>query len=245
MPAHDRKVAMTLPVHPFTKLTAIGVRRDGRPIWPVYGGSQPVGEPPTVPPGDPAPPNPAPPPAPPGPPAGDPPRPDDPLGPGGLKALHEEREARKALEKKLAGLAPLEKLAAALGSDGGGAGDGKTDFDRLSERLASHETELANERTARFRAEVAHAKGLTPDQASWLQGATREEMTAAADKLLAAFPGGGTAGGGAGLPAPDPSQGAHGGGQNVDLDAQIFEAQKAGDVKKVLRLQNQKLRSRK
>jgi hypothetical protein len=28
-----------LPVHPFTKLTALGLRRNGRPIWPVRGGS--------------------------------------------------------------------------------------------------------------------------------------------------------------------------------------------------------------
>lgn len=39
MPPAYRKVAMTnLPVHPYTKLTAIGFRRDGRPIWPVMGG---------------------------------------------------------------------------------------------------------------------------------------------------------------------------------------------------------------
>jgi hypothetical protein len=40
-------------------------------------------------------------------------------------------------------------------------------------------------------------------------------------------------------PRPDPTQGPRGGG--VDLDAQIAEAQKAGDYKKVISLQNQKL----
>lgn len=45
----------TLPTHPRTGLTALGYRKDGRPIWPVLGGSEPPDQPP-----DPAPPAPAP-----------------------------------------------------------------------------------------------------------------------------------------------------------------------------------------
>ncbi|MEO3922702.1 hypothetical protein ABGB07_02285 [Micromonosporaceae bacterium B7E4] len=189
--------------------------------------TQPV---PTPPPGDPAPtpPEPVPTPALPG-----PPKDDKPLGPGGEKALAAEREARKALEKQLADLAPLKQLAGMLG--GQPTGDGKTDLDRLTERLSQHETELANERLARWRAEVVAEKGISPALAARLQGATREELAADADALVALIP---TAK--PGTPAPDPSQGSRG-GTPPDLDAQIAEAQKKGDVMAVIRLNGQKL----
>jgi len=160
---------------------------------------------------------------------------DKPLGPGGEKALREEREARKALEKQLAELSPLKQLAEALG--GKATGDGKTDMERLTERLSQHETELASEREARFRLEVAAAKGLTPQQAERLHGKTREELEADADALLALFP---AAPAGPRNPAPDPSQGSRG-AQPPDLEAQIVAAQKAGDFRKVIALQKQKL----
>lgn len=212
------------PIHPFTGLTAIGVRRDGRPIWPVLGGS---GEPaPGVPP-VPGPP-PAPPPAPPAPPAD----PDDkPLGPNGEKALAAERLARKALEDQLAALAPLKDLAAALG--GGKPGDGKTDIDRLNERFAQQEKALADERAARFRTEVALDKKLTPEQAALLVGATREDLAAHADQLLALF----------GKPAetgpaprngprPDPAQGAQPGTKLSGREAALAEAARRFGPKK-------------
>src|SRR5690606_24146016 len=75
---------------------------------------------------------------------------DQPLGEAGLKALQKEREARKALERRLAALAPLERLAAALAADQG-ADDGKTDVQRLAERLDAYERQLAEERMARWR----------------------------------------------------------------------------------------------
>ena len=187
--------------------------------------TQPAGDPPT----------PTPPPAP-APVPADPSRVEDkPLGPGGEKALREEREARKALEKQLAELSPLKQLAEALG--GKATGDGKTDMERLTERLSQHETELASEREARFRLEVAAAKGLTPQQAERLHGKTREELEADADALLALFP---AAPAGPRNPAPDPSQGSRG-AQPPDLEAQIVAAQKAGDFRKVIALQKQKL----
>lgn len=226
-------MTIVLPIHPRTGLTALGLRRDGRPIWPVIGAQDPPG-----PPADPPAPNPpAPtPPAPPGPPA-DPPKPDDPLGPAGLKALQEERDARKALEKRLATLAPLEKFAAALAGDDAGKPTGKTDVEQLGERLANHETELANERAARWRAEVAHERGLTPAQAARLTGSTRDELLADADALLALFPAAAPAA--PGTPKPDPSQGARGGGPTID--ARIAEAQAKGDWRTVISLQNEKL----
>lgn len=227
-----------LPIHPFTGLKAIGLRRDGRPIYPVRGGSQPTPIP-TPPPGDPAPaptsppvPTPPPTPTPPTDPAD-----DKPLGPAGERALAAERDARKALERQLAELAPLKDFAAAL-AGGKPTPGGKTEVELLNDKFATYESDLQAERQARWRAEVAAEKGLTADQAGWIAGATREEFSANADKLIASFP---AAPAGPRTPAPDPSQGARGGQPGPDIDAQIAEAQKAGDVNRVINLQRSKL----
>lgn len=236
MPVTTEKVAMThLPIHPFTGLTAIGFRRDGRPIFPILGGAQPPMPVPAPPSGDPAPaptdPTPTAPPA-------DPPE-GKPLGPAGERALAAEREARKALEKQIAEFAPLKELAASL-AGGQKPPPGKSEVDVLREQFAAHQKELAEERAARWRIEVAQAKNLTADQAAWLQGSTQEELAASADRLLAAFP---TAPAGTRTPAPDPSQGARGGQPGPDLTAQIEAARTAGDFRKAISLERQKLLS--
>jgi hypothetical protein len=163
-----------------------------------------------------------------------------------LAELAAERDKRQAMEKQLSDLAPfvkqvtdlapLAKLAQALG--GPATGDTKTDLEMLTERLAEHEKTLGDERSGRWRAEIAHEKGLTAAQAKRLQGSTREELEADADDLLATFP---TAPAGPRTPAPDPSQGARGGQPGPDLDAQIREAQTKNDWRTVISLQNQKL----
>jgi hypothetical protein len=205
--------------------------------------TQPAPTPPT--PGDPTPTNPpavplfvAPPPPAPTPPTvppapGDSPPDDRPLGPAGEKALAAERAARKALEQQVADLAPLRKLAEALGA-GTPAAAGKSEADLLGERLAAHERELAAERQARWRAEVAAEKGLTAAQAARLVGATRDELAADADALVTLFPPAIPAG--PRTPAPDPSQGAQGTGTAPSLDAQIAEATKAGTTRLVIAL---------
>ena len=185
---------------------------------------------PTPPPGDPAP-VPTPPPTPPADPAPDG---DKPLGPAGEKAFREEREARKALEKQIAALAPLQKLAEALGNGQQQPG-GKSEVELINERFAELERTAADERAARWRVEVAQAKSLTAEQAAWLQGGTQEELLASADRLLAAFPAGPR------NPAPDPSQGARGGQPGPDIAAQTAEAVKAGDWRKAAALQKTKL----
>jgi hypothetical protein len=188
---------------------------------------------PTPSPGDPAP---APTPTPPQPPAPTPPppTPDEPLGPAGKRALEAEREARKALEKQVSELAPLRKLAEMLGA-GTPAANGKSEIELLTERFTAHEKTVAEERAARWRAEVANEKGLPPSLAARLRGETREEMAADADTLKALLPPEGPR-----TPAPDPSQGARG-GQPADLDAQIREAQAKRDWRTVISLQNSKL----
>lgn len=160
---------------------------------------------------------------------------DKPLGPAGEKALQAERDARRALEKRIAELEPLRKLAEHLGT-GTPAASGKSEIELLNERFAQHEQDLAAERQARLRLEVAAEKGLTPAQAARLAGKTREEMAADADALLALFPAAPVK---PGTPAPDPSQGAR--GTVPDIDSRIAEAQKRGDWRAVLSLQNDKL----
>jgi len=163
-------------------------------------------------------------------PAGDPPE-DRPLGPAGERALREEREARRALERRLAALAPLERLAAALAADQ--ADDGRTDVQRLTERLDSYERQIAEERQARWRAEVAAEKGLPAALAARLQGSTREELAADADALLLLIPAAPATPAGPRIPAPDPTQGPRG---PVDIDALIREAEARGDVRESIRL---------
>jgi hypothetical protein len=191
---------------------------------------------PTPAPGDPAP-TPTAPPVPAPAPAPDPA--DKPLGPAGERALAAEREARKALEKQMAEYAPLKELAAAL-AGGQKPPAGKSEVDLLNERFAELEKTANEERAARWRVEVAQAKGLSAEQASWLQGTTQEELAASADRLLAAFP---TAPAGPRTPVPDPSQGARGGAPGPDLQAQIDAAKKAGDWKAAIALERTKLLS--
>ena len=187
---------------------------------------------PMPPPGDPAPAPTDPKPTPPA----DPPE-DKPLGPAGERALAAEREARKALEKQIAEFAPLKELAASL-AGGQKPPPGKSEVDVLREQFETHQKELAEERAARWRAEVASEKGLTAQQAARLRGTTREELVADADELLSLFPAAST---GPRTPAPDPSQGARGGQPGPDLDAQIAAATKAGDWRKAAALQKSKL----
>lgn len=156
---------------------------------------------------------------------------DKPLGPNGEKALQAERDARKELEKQVAALAPLQKLVTALG--GGDPGKAKTEIEQLTERQAEFERQVAEERAARWRAEVANEKGLTADQAGRLHGATREELAADADKLVTQF---GITPSAPGTPRPDPSQGARPDGAPNEIDTQIAAAVAKGDVMESIRL---------
>lgn len=209
-------MTITLPVHPTTGLTAIGLRRDGRPIWPVLGGDGTTPPPPGVPP------VPGTPPAPGGDPA-TPPAEDKPLGPAGERALQAERDARQALEKELA---PLKQLAAAL--SGGKTPAGKTEIELINERLAAQDKVIADQAVALLRSEVGDTKKLTKEQAALLVGATREELIAHADKLIAAY---GTAAADPNsrttrTPRPDPAQGAQPGAKPTGAEAGRAEAAK-------------------
>ena len=192
---------------------------------------------PTPPPGDPAPtpdPTPTPQPAPPADLAG-----GDPLGAEGEKALQLQRQRARTAETLIAEMAGMSKTQIKAMLDKAiDVEQKKSEVELLNERLAQHEKSLADERSARWRAEVAQAKNLTVDQATELRGATREELEAHADRLLSLFP---SAPPGPRTPAPDPSQGARGGQPGPDLQAQIEAAKKAGDFWKAAALERSKL----
>ncbi len=61
----------------------------------------------------------------------------------------------------------------------------KSELEKLSERAAAAEARAAQIELAATRNEIALEKGLTPSQAKRLVGATREELSADADDLLA------------------------------------------------------------
>lgn len=179
-----------LPVHPFTKLTAIGLRRDGRPIWPIMGGSEPA-DPPTDPPADP-----------PADPPGDPaPKPDDQLGDAGKKALAAERKRATEAEKELARYRKAEQDKADAD---------KSELQKAAEAREAAEKRAVDAESRALRLEVAQEKGLTAAQAKRLQGSTREELETDAEELLAAFPAQPAAPAKPAVPKPDPSQGARG-----------------------------------
>jgi hypothetical protein len=202
-------------IHPRTgePLRAIYRTKSGRLVWPQLGGDGTDDPPADNPPADP--------------PAGDPPargpEDDKPLGGSGEKALKAEREARRAAEKELAKYKKAEQ--------------DKADADKTeAERRAAAEARAEAAELRALRLEVAAEKGLNPAQAKRLVGATREELEADADEILAAFP----VTKPKKSPEPDPSQGPRG-GQPTDLDALIREAQAKGDWRTVISLQNEKL----
>lgn len=97
------------------------------------------------------------------------------------KAAEELKTVKGQLEK----LAPLAQLAEALGAK---STEDPNEVKQVADRVTNFEKQLADERAARYRAEVANEKKLTADQATWLTGSTKEEMATSADALLAAFP---------------------------------------------------------
>jgi hypothetical protein len=181
-----------LPIHPHTGLTAIGLRRDGRPIWPVAGGA-PDDPPPADPPKPPAPP--ADPPKP-----GDPPK-DEPLGEGGKKALDAEREGRKAAEKEAARLKKIVDDADTAKL---------SDVEKATKAAADAQAAAATATATAARWKVIAETQLPPELQEFLPEGIADEavLKAKADKLMAAMAASGKKTGG--TPKPDPSQGPKG-----------------------------------
>ena len=110
------------------------------------------------------------------------------LNGGGIKALRAERDARKAAETRVKDLeAQVAALSVRLDET---KTAGSAAADQAAATVADLQARLA-------RAEVIHSMNVPDALADFLQGNTAEELTASAEKLLAAIP--------APTPAPDAS----------------------------------------
>lgn len=126
---------------------------------------------------------------------------EDTLNAGGVKALRAERDARKAADARVK---DLEAQVAALTVS---LDETKTAGSVAAEQAAATVAEL---QAKLARAEVIHTMHVPDVLADFLQGSTAEELTASAEKLLAAIPAPAPASDASPAPLamrPDPSQG--------------------------------------
>ncbi|WP_051741626.1 hypothetical protein [Kitasatospora sp. MBT66] len=154
-----------LPIHPRTGLQAVGRRRDGRPIWPILGGSGdtgPTGEPTGAPPAPPAP-------GPTDPPAAPPATPPDPTGPTAEQLADAQRQATEATAQRDQLQAALDAINKAINPDAGDGSD--SDPAQLTAQVADRDRQLG-ELTDRLRTaqvelaahQAAEAAGARPDR---------------------------------------------------------------------------------
>ena len=123
------------------------------------------------------------------------------LNEGGVKALRAERDARKAADARVK---DLEAQVAALSVN---LDETKAAGSVAAEQAAATVAEL---QAKLARAEVIHSMNVPDALADFLQGSNAEELTASAEKLLAAIPTPAPASDAAPAPLamrPDPSQG--------------------------------------
>lgn len=123
------------------------------------------------------------------------------LNEGGVKALHAERDARKAADARVK---DLEAQVAALTVN---LDEAKATATTAAEEAA---TQVADLQTQLARLQVIHEKAVPAALAEFVQGTTAEELAASAEKLLAAIPAPAPASDAAPAPLamrPDPSQG--------------------------------------
>lgn len=123
------------------------------------------------------------------------------LNEGGVKALRAERDARKAADARVKDLeAQVAALSVSLAE---AKAAGSAAADQAAAQVAELQAKLA-------RANVIHTMHVPDALADFLQGSTAEELTASAEKLLAAIPAPAPASDAAPAPLamrPDPSQG--------------------------------------
>lgn len=119
------------------------------------------------------------------------------LNEGGVKALRAERDARKAADARVK---DLEAQVAAL----------TVSLDEAKANATTAATQVTDLQTQLARLQVIHEKAVPDALAEFVQGTTAEELTASAEKLLAAIPAPAPASDAAPAPLamrPDPSQG--------------------------------------
>lgn len=211
-----------LPVHPVFG-RAIGLRRNGSPIWTIRGASS-EGDPPNpapagTPPAGTPPASTTPPATPPAPPADPKPADPDPLGDGGKKALEAERAARKAAEK-----AQREAEAKVKTFEDAQ----KTEAERNADRIRTLEKDAAKA----LRYEAAAAAGIPLTSAHRLQGDTLEALTADAEAYKAEI-GGATPPSGDPTPPPPPKPDRRqGGGEREPNDGSMSAGKAAYRARK-------------
>ena len=142
------------------------------------------------------------------------------LNEGGVKALRAERDARKAADARVKDLEA--KVAALTVNLDEAKAAGTVAADQAAATVAELQAKLA-------RAEVIHSMNVPDALADFLQGSNTEELTASAEKLLAAIPAPAPASDAAPAPLamrPDPSQGgAHEPATTTDaLTAMLIQA---------------------
>ena len=123
------------------------------------------------------------------------------LNEGGVKALRAERDARKAADARVK---DLEAQVAALTVS--------LDETKTAATVAAEQADatVAELQTKLARLQVIHDKAVPDALADFLQGSNTEELTASAEKLLAAIPAPAPASDASPAPLamrPDPSQG--------------------------------------
>lgn len=126
---------------------------------------------------------------------------EDTLNEGGVKALRAERDARKAADARVK---DLEAQVAALTVS--------LDETKTAATVAAEQADatVAELQAKLARVEVIHSMNVPDALADFLQGSNTEELTASAEKLLAAIPAPAPASDAAPAPLamrPDPSQG--------------------------------------
>lgn len=126
---------------------------------------------------------------------------EDTLNEGGVKALRAERDARKAADARVK---DLEAQVAALSVS--------LDETKTAATVAAEQADatVAELQAKLARLQVIHDKAVPDALADFLQGSNTEELTASAEKLLAAIPAPAPASDTAPAPLamrPDPSQG--------------------------------------
>jgi flagellar capping protein FliD len=171
------------------------------------------------------------------------------LGDAGKKALAEERAARREADKQRKELEARLKDLEPLAAEAQKAKEArKSEAEKLNERLTATEKRAEVAEQKLLRAEVASEKGLTAAQARRLVGATKEELEADADDLLASFgasgdgESGGKGSGKKGRPSPDRLR--PGGMPNPGpptVAERIAEAEKAGKWDETRQLKTQQL----
>lgn len=123
------------------------------------------------------------------------------LNEGGVKALRAERDARKAADARVKDLeAQVAALTVSLDET---KAAGTAAAEQAATQVAELQAKLA-------RLQVIHDKAVPDALADFLQGSNTEELTASAEKLLAAIPAPAPASDAAPAPLamrPDPSQG--------------------------------------